>query len=62
MTAPRGHFTVFMVRILFFQAVSVRRVGYDTLVAKLLFRLRETELPDIKVILVFPPPILHLNN
>lgn len=29
-------------------------VGYDTLVAKLLFRLRETELPDIKVILVYP--------
>lgn len=28
--------------------------GYDTLAAKLLFRLRETELPNIKVILVYP--------
>lgn len=29
-------------------------LGYDTLAAKLLFRLRETELPNIKVILVYP--------
>lgn len=29
-------------------------LGYDPLAAKLLFRLRETELPNIKVILVYP--------
>ena len=29
-------------------------LGYDTLAAKLLFWLRETELPNIKVILVTP--------
>ena len=29
-------------------------LGYDALTAKLLFRLRETELPGVKVILVYP--------
>lgn len=29
-------------------------IGYDTLAAKVLFRLRETEFPNIKVILVYP--------
>lgn len=29
-------------------------LGFDTLVAKILFRLRETEHPSIKVILVYP--------
>ncbi|MDD6160757.1 MAG: SLOG family protein [Oscillospiraceae bacterium] len=29
-------------------------IGYDMLAAKVLFRLRETEFPDIKVILVYP--------
>ena len=29
-------------------------VGYDTIVAELLFRLREREYPEIKIILVYP--------
>ena len=29
-------------------------IGYDMLVARVLFRLRETEFPNIKVILVYP--------
>lgn len=29
-------------------------LGYDALAAKLLFKLRESELPGIKVILVYP--------
>lgn len=29
-------------------------IGYDTLAAKILFKLREEEMPDIKVILVYP--------
>lgn len=29
-------------------------IGYDTLAAKILFRLRETDFPNIKVILVYP--------
>ena len=29
-------------------------IGFDTIVAKILFRLRESELPNIKVILVYP--------
>ena len=29
-------------------------IGYDTLAAKILFRLRETDFPQIKVILVYP--------
>jgi len=29
-------------------------IGYDTLAAKVLFRLRETEFPHIKIILVYP--------
>lgn len=29
-------------------------IGYDTLVAEVLFQLREREFPDIKVILVYP--------
>ena len=29
-------------------------IGYDTLAAKLLFRLRDTEFPHIRVILVYP--------
>lgn len=29
-------------------------IGYDTLAAKILFRLRETDFPQIKIILVYP--------
>ncbi len=29
-------------------------IGFDTMMAEMLFRLRETKLPDIKVILVYP--------
>jgi len=29
-------------------------IGYDTLVAQILFRLRDTDFPEIKVILVYP--------
>lgn len=29
-------------------------IGFDTMMAELLFRLRESDLPDIKVILVYP--------
>lgn len=46
------------IRKLYANGVRVFRVGgamgFDTMMAQLLFRLRETDMPDIKVVLMYP--------